>query len=170
MNFYKKFFLALCVRFRAYLGRFFAIFASVLRQIARYLPHHGSKTAPKTHPKSSHDKFKTASEQTDNNAAAGGRGGPHGRNQRLPTGGPGLPAHGQHGHGQRPRAWHRKHQKTKNAIAAYGRLPYAAMAQQAQRPAHGLTLRPRGCSSGAASRSRWPRPPATRQRCRAWPA
>lgn len=152
------------------LGDFLAISASVLRQIARHLPHHGSKTAPKTHPKSSHDKFKTASEQTDNNAAAGGRGGPHGRNRRLPTGGPGLPAHGQHGHGQRPRAWHRKHQKTKNAIAAYSRLPYAAMAQQAQRPAPGLTLRPRGCSSGAASRSRWPRPPATRQRCRAWPA
>ena len=34
----------------------------VLRQIARYLPHHRSKNASKTHPKSSHDKFKTASE------------------------------------------------------------------------------------------------------------
>ena len=32
-----------------------------LRQIARYLPHHRSKNASKTHPKSSHDKFKTAS-------------------------------------------------------------------------------------------------------------
>ena len=31
------------------------------RQIARYLPHHRSKNASKTHPKSSHDKFKTAS-------------------------------------------------------------------------------------------------------------
>ncbi|MBM6946973.1 hypothetical protein H6B32_17765, partial [Bacteroides gallinaceum] len=36
--------------------------APVLRQIARYLPHHRSKNASKTHPKSSHDKFKTASE------------------------------------------------------------------------------------------------------------
>ena len=34
----------------------------VLRQIARYLPHHRSGNASKTHPKSSHDKFKTASE------------------------------------------------------------------------------------------------------------
>ena len=34
----------------------------VLRQIARYLPHHRSENASKTHPKSSHDKFKTASE------------------------------------------------------------------------------------------------------------
>ena len=31
-------------------------------QIARYLPHHRSENASKTHPKSSHDKFKTASE------------------------------------------------------------------------------------------------------------
>ena len=31
------------------------------RQIARYLPHHTSENASKTHPKSSHDKFKTAS-------------------------------------------------------------------------------------------------------------
>ena len=30
-------------------------------QIARYLPHHRSENASKTHPKSSHDKFKTAS-------------------------------------------------------------------------------------------------------------
>ncbi|WP_204502630.1 MULTISPECIES: hypothetical protein, partial [Bacteroides] len=37
-------------------------FAPVLRQIARYLPHHKSENASKTHPKSSHDKFKTASE------------------------------------------------------------------------------------------------------------
>ena len=33
----------------------------ILRQIARYLPHHRSENASKTHPKSSHDKFKTAS-------------------------------------------------------------------------------------------------------------
>ena len=32
-----------------------------LRQIARYLPHHRSENASKTHPKSAHDKFKTAS-------------------------------------------------------------------------------------------------------------
>ena len=44
LNFSKKFFLA-----------------CVLRQIARYLPHHRSENASKTHPKSSHDKFKTAS-------------------------------------------------------------------------------------------------------------
>ncbi|WP_204502649.1 hypothetical protein, partial [Bacteroides gallinaceum] len=37
--------------------------APVLRQIARYLPHHRSENASKTHPKSSHDKFKTASYQ-----------------------------------------------------------------------------------------------------------
>ncbi|MBM6946830.1 hypothetical protein H6B32_16960, partial [Bacteroides gallinaceum] len=36
----------------------------VLRQIARYLPHHKSENASKTHPKSSHDKFKTASKST----------------------------------------------------------------------------------------------------------
>ncbi|HJD11817.1 MAG TPA: hypothetical protein H9922_11905, partial [Candidatus Phocaeicola caecigallinarum] len=29
---------------------------------ARYLPHHKSENASKTHPKSSHDKFKTASQ------------------------------------------------------------------------------------------------------------
>ena len=34
-----------------------------LRQIARYLPHHRSENASKTHPKSSHDKFKTASKE-----------------------------------------------------------------------------------------------------------
>ena len=43
------------------LGDFLVLFAPVLRQIARYLPHHRSKNASKTHPKSSHDKFKTAS-------------------------------------------------------------------------------------------------------------
>jgi len=43
------------------LGDFFVLFAPVLRQIARYLPHHRSENASKTHPKSAHDKFKTAS-------------------------------------------------------------------------------------------------------------
>ena len=42
---------------------FFALFASVLRQIARYLPSHKSKNDSKTHPKSAHDKFKTVSEK-----------------------------------------------------------------------------------------------------------
>ena len=42
-------------------GDFLVLFAPVLRQIARYLPHHRSENASKTHPKSSHDKFKTAS-------------------------------------------------------------------------------------------------------------
>ena len=37
------------------------LLTSVLRQIARYLPHHRSENASKTHPKSSHDKFKTVS-------------------------------------------------------------------------------------------------------------
>ena len=41
---------------------FLVLSAPVLRQIARYLPHHRSGNATKTHPKSSHDKFKTASE------------------------------------------------------------------------------------------------------------
>ena len=40
---------------------FLVLSASVLRQIARYLPHHTSGNALKTHPKSSHDKFKTVS-------------------------------------------------------------------------------------------------------------
>ena len=38
-----------------------------LRQIARYLPHHRSGNASKTHPKSSHDKFKTASNKVQTN-------------------------------------------------------------------------------------------------------
>ena len=38
-------------------------FEFLLRQIARYLPHHRSENASKTHPKSSHDKFKTASKE-----------------------------------------------------------------------------------------------------------
>ena len=37
------------------------VFLVLIRQIARYLPHHRSENASKTHPKSSHDKFKTAS-------------------------------------------------------------------------------------------------------------
>jgi len=43
------------------LDDFLVLSAPVLRQIARYLPHHRSENASKTHPKSSHDKFKTAS-------------------------------------------------------------------------------------------------------------
>ena len=43
------------------LGDFLVLFAPVLRQIARYIPHHRSENASKTHPKSAHDKFKTAS-------------------------------------------------------------------------------------------------------------
>ena len=43
------------------LGDFLVLSAPVLRQIARYLPHHRSGNASKTHPKSAHDKFKTAS-------------------------------------------------------------------------------------------------------------
>ena len=34
---------------------------SLVDSAARYLPHHRSENASKTHPKSSHDKFKTAS-------------------------------------------------------------------------------------------------------------
>ena len=40
------------------LGDFLVLSASVLRQIARYLPHHTSGNASKTHSKSSHDKLK----------------------------------------------------------------------------------------------------------------
>ena len=43
------------------LGDFLFILVYILRQIARYLPHHRSKNVSKTHPKSSHDKFKTVS-------------------------------------------------------------------------------------------------------------
>ena len=59
----KVFFLLDVLVFVCALGDFPASFASVLRQIARYLPHHGSKTDSKTHPKSSHDKFKTVSKK-----------------------------------------------------------------------------------------------------------
>ena len=48
------------------LGDFLVLSAPVLRQIARYLPHHRSENASKTHPKSSHDKFKTASNNDQN--------------------------------------------------------------------------------------------------------
>ena len=39
---------------------FLVLFAPVFRQIARYLPHHRSENASKTHPKSSHGKFKNS--------------------------------------------------------------------------------------------------------------
>ncbi len=61
MNFSKKFFWLDVSVFVCALGDFLVLFAPVLRQIARYLPHHTSENASKTHPKSSHDKFKTAS-------------------------------------------------------------------------------------------------------------
>jgi len=58
LNFYKKFFYSFsCVA----LGDFLILPVSVLRQIARYLPHHRSRNASKIHSKSSHDKFKTVS-------------------------------------------------------------------------------------------------------------
>ena len=52
----------MCPCFVCALGDFLALFAPVLRQIARYLPHHRNKNDSKTHPKSSHDKFKTTSD------------------------------------------------------------------------------------------------------------
>ena len=57
-EFLQKVFLGLMYPFSCVL---WAIFWFFLRQIARYLPHHRSENASKTHPKSSHDKFKTAS-------------------------------------------------------------------------------------------------------------
>ena len=57
----------------ALLGDFLALSASVLRQIARYLPHHRSRNASKTHPKSPHDKFKTASQKRDSPRRISGR-------------------------------------------------------------------------------------------------
>ena len=53
----------MCSFFVCALGDFLVLSASVLRQIARYLPHYRSENASKTHPKSSHDKFKTASKK-----------------------------------------------------------------------------------------------------------
>ena len=62
-EFLQKVFLGLMyLFFVCALGDFLVLFAPVLRQIARYLPHHRSENASKTHPKSSHDKFKTASQ------------------------------------------------------------------------------------------------------------
>ena len=46
---------------KVFLGLMYPFSCVLLRQIARYLPHHRSENASKTHPKSSHDKFKTAS-------------------------------------------------------------------------------------------------------------
>ena len=46
---------------KVFLGLMYPFSCVLLRQIARYLPHHRSGNASKTHPKSSHDKFKTAS-------------------------------------------------------------------------------------------------------------
>ena len=40
------------------LGDFLVLSAPVLCQIARYLPHHRSENASKTHPKSAHDNSK----------------------------------------------------------------------------------------------------------------
>ena len=57
-EFLQKVFLGLMYLFSCVL---WVIFWSFSRQIARYLPHHRSENASKTHPKSSHDKFKTAS-------------------------------------------------------------------------------------------------------------
>ena len=47
------------------LDDFLVLSAPVLRQIAHYLPHHRSENASKTHPKSAHDKFKTASKPAE---------------------------------------------------------------------------------------------------------
>ena len=47
------------------LGDFLVLFVPILRQIARYLPPHRTKNDSKTHPRSSHDKFKTASNFVD---------------------------------------------------------------------------------------------------------
>ena len=67
-EFLQKVFLGLMCSFSCVLWAIFWSFplllvfsASVLRQIARYLPHHTNGNASKTHPKSAHDKFKTVS-------------------------------------------------------------------------------------------------------------
>ena len=63
-EFLQKVFLGLMYPFSCVLWAIFwslVLFVPVLRQIARYLPHHRSENASKTHPKSSHDKLKTAS-------------------------------------------------------------------------------------------------------------
>ena len=65
-EFLQKVFLGLMYPFSCVLWAIFwplpLLFFVRFRQIARYLPHHRSENASKTHPKSSHDKFKTASE------------------------------------------------------------------------------------------------------------
>ena len=61
LNFSKKFSWLDVFIFVCALGDFLVLSAFVLRQIARYLPYHTSGNASKNHPKSSHDKFKTAS-------------------------------------------------------------------------------------------------------------
>ena len=59
-EFLQKVFLGLMYPFSCVLWAIFWFF-SLLFQIARYLPHHRSGNTSKTHPKSSHDKFKTVS-------------------------------------------------------------------------------------------------------------
>ena len=60
-EFLQKVFLGLMYPFSCVLWAVFWSFSLLFCQIARYLPHHRSENASKTHPKSSHDKFKTAS-------------------------------------------------------------------------------------------------------------
>ena len=64
-EFLQKVFLGLMYPFSCVLWAIFWSFSLLLRQIARYLPHYRSENASKTHPKSSHDKFKTASKFSD---------------------------------------------------------------------------------------------------------
>ena len=79
-EFLQKVFLGLMYPFSCVLWAIFWSFP--LLQIARYLPHHRSGNPSKTHPKSSHDKFKTASKagkfllrrQDDVSSPAGGYG------------------------------------------------------------------------------------------------
>ena len=60
-EFLQKVFLGLMYPFSCVLWAIFLVLsAPVLRQIARYLPHHKSENVSKTHPKSSHDKFKNS--------------------------------------------------------------------------------------------------------------
>ena len=68
-EFLQKVFLVLMHSFSCVLlSDFLVLSASVLRQIARYLPHHRSENASKTHPKSSYflsgDSIRGRSEQT----------------------------------------------------------------------------------------------------------
>ena len=58
-----KDFLVLMFTFSCVLGAILGdLSASVLRQTARYLPHHTSGNVSKTYPKSARDKFKTVSQ------------------------------------------------------------------------------------------------------------